>query len=98
MKKEFNEKLIEEETESTIIEYVKELNKEFFKIDITFIDDLIELIGKNECCIHQDMLLKYGVLTDIHTSNNVKRLLDKICVIKLINIDIFSNHNFHINF
>ena len=75
---EFNQALLTVNDDITIIEYVKMLNDKFFKIDIDFIDDFIELVKKDECCIHHDMLYKYGVLTENETTtNNVKRLLEQ---------------------
>lgn len=45
----------------TIIDYVKAVNRLKYKIDIDFIDEFIELVNKDECCIHHNMLQKYGV-------------------------------------
>ena len=43
----------------------------------------MNLVNKNECCIPQEYLLKYGVLTNIETSGTVKRLIDQ-CDLKEI--------------
>ena len=40
---EFNEQLIQENRDITIIDYVKELNNKYFNIDISFIDDFIDM-------------------------------------------------------
>ena len=39
----FNQKLIDENVEITIIDYVKLLNYEVYHIDITFVNDLLLL-------------------------------------------------------
>ena len=74
--KEFNDEIVKEGIEMTIIDYIKEINKRFYQIDIDFIDDFINMVGSSECCIPHDMLFKYGVLTD-HDSQDVKRLLNQ---------------------
>ena len=58
-----------------IIEYVKEINKLTFKIKIIFINDFIELIDKNNFCIHHSMLQKYDVSNLINQSNEANRIM-----------------------
>ena len=60
----FNPKLVDENVEINIIDYVTLLNNESYHIDISFIDDFINLVDKDECCISHDMLYKYGVSSD----------------------------------
>jgi phage anti-repressor protein len=60
----------------TIIEYVKEINKLQYNIDISFIDEFLDLVTKDECCIHHSLLTKYGILSGNSTAH-VKRLLDQ---------------------
>ena len=72
----FNQKLIDENVEITIIDYVKLLNYDVYHIDITFVNDLLLLIYEDECCIHHDMLYKYGVLSE-HDTHDVKRLFEQ---------------------
>ena len=74
---EYNTYLVENQVNINIIEYVKEVNKIKYNIDISFIDEFIELVNKNECCIHHNMLEKYGILTLKNGSTNIKRLLDQ---------------------
>lgn len=52
----YNNYLIENKENVTIIDYVKQINKILYNIDINFLDKFIELISKNECCIHHTML------------------------------------------
>jgi hypothetical protein len=74
---EYNNYLVENQININIIEYVKEVNKIDFKIDIDFIDDFIELVSKKECCIHHSMLEKYGVLKLNKGTLRVKELLEQ---------------------
>jgi hypothetical protein len=57
----YNNYLIQIQKQIDIIEYVKEVNKIEYNIDIDFIDEFIELVSKNECCIHHNLLQKYGI-------------------------------------
>jgi hypothetical protein len=74
---EFNIYLISNKINPNIIDYVKDINKIKYSIDISFIDDFIELVSKDECCIHHNMLVKYGVLTSNNISTHIKRILEQ---------------------
>ena len=74
---EFNNYLVENQLNINIIEYVKKVNEIEFKINIDFIDDFIELVSKKECCIHHNMLEKYGVLTLNKGTTRVKELMEQ---------------------
>jgi len=67
--------LIENQININIIDFVKEVNNLEFKIDISFIDEFIELVSKNECCIHHNMLQKYDIISLNGTTNDIKRIL-----------------------
>ena len=69
--------LVDNQVNVNIIDFVKEVNKLEFKIDITFIDEFIELVSKNECCIHHNMLEKYEVLKLDKGTTRVKELLEQ---------------------
>ena len=58
---EYNNYLVKNKTNVDIIEYIKEINKLTFNIDINFIDDFINLVDSDTCCIYHSMLKKYGV-------------------------------------
>uniref|UniRef100_A0A6C0H843 Helicase ATP-binding domain-containing protein n=1 Tax=viral metagenome TaxID=1070528 RepID=A0A6C0H843_9ZZZZ len=73
--KHFNNKLIENNNNISIIEYVKKINNLYYNIDNS--DDLINMIGKDECCIHHNMLKKYGISTLNGTTNYIKKLLSQ---------------------
>ena len=77
----YNKELIEEKKNPSIIEYVKALNEKFYKIDISFIDDFLKLVGTNECIIPHMMLEKYGVLkitrSNQEHTNEINTLLEK---------------------
>ena len=75
--KEYNSYLVENQVNVNIIDYVKEVNKLEFKIDISFIDEFIELVGKNECCIYHNMLETYEVLKLNKGTTRVKELLEQ---------------------
>ena len=59
---EYNTYLVENQININIIDFVKEVNKLKYNIDISFIDEFIELVSKNECCIHHNMLQKYEMI------------------------------------
>jgi hypothetical protein len=48
--------LVDNQVNVNIIEFVKEINKIKYNIDISFIDEFIELVSKDECCIHHNLL------------------------------------------
>ena len=60
----------------TLIDFVKELNKIIYKIDILFIDDLLGLVGKNEICIPHKYLVEYGIVTE-NSSGHVLRIINQ---------------------
>jgi len=53
---EFNKTLVEEKIEFTINEYIEVVNDKFYDIDISFMKDFQDLVSKDECCIHHEML------------------------------------------
>ena len=65
----YNQKLVNGNEVITIIEYVKKLNDTFYHIDISFIDDFIELVNKEGFIIHHYMLFKYEVLSKSDSYN-----------------------------
>ena len=77
MIQEYNSNLIENQVSINIIDYVKQVNKLSYNIDITFIDEFIELVDKNDCCIHHNMLVKYGIIILNKGSTDIKRLLEQ---------------------
>ena len=46
-------------------------------MEIDFIDDFIELVSKDECCIHHDMLQKYGILSLKKGTTDIKNLINQ---------------------
>jgi hypothetical protein len=69
--------LIENQININIIDFVKEINKIKYNIDISFIDEFIELVSKDDCCIHHNMLEKYEVLKLNKGTTRVKELLEQ---------------------
>ena len=49
-----NEDLISKNEEIIILDYVKKLNDKFYNIDISFIDDFIELVDKDGFVYHMN--------------------------------------------
>jgi hypothetical protein len=75
--KEYINYLVDNQVNVNIIEFVKELNKLKYNIDISFIDEFIELVEKNECCIHHNMLQKYGVTALKGGTSHVREMLNQ---------------------
>ena len=73
----FNNILVEKQHTINIIDYIKDINNLYYKIEIDFIDEFIELINKDDFCIHHEMLKKYGILTLSSSTNDIKRLLEQ---------------------
>ena len=71
----YNNSLVDSKTIINIIDYVKAINKLKYNIDIDFIDEFIELVDKDECCIHHDMLKKYKVLQLTKGTTDIKNLI-----------------------
>ena len=74
---EYNNYLVENQININIIEYIKEVNKLKYNIDISFIDEFIELVSKDECCIHHNMLEKYGIITLKKGTTDINKLLEQ---------------------
>ena len=72
---EYNNYLIKNESNVDIIEYITEINKLEFNINISFIDEFIKFVGRKDFCIHHLMLQKYGVLKLKNGTFQVKELL-----------------------
>ena len=72
---EYNTYLVENQIQINIIDFVKEVNKLKYNIDISFIDEFIELVSKDECCIHHNMLEKYEIISLKSGTTDIKRLL-----------------------
>ena len=74
---EFNKKLVDDKSRITIIDYVKKLNDLYFHIDISFIDDFMDLISKKECFIEHELLLKYEIYKFANGSSDMKKVLEQ---------------------
>ena len=73
----FNENLVETCNDMNIIQYVKEINNQFYYLEIDFIDDFLDLCNKDGFIINHEMLYKYGVLSENTDSSHVIRLLNQ---------------------
>ncbi len=75
---EFNVKLAAKDAQFTVRAYLRKLNKKIFKQPIEdFVDDLLDLVIRDDCCIPHDRLMKYGVLTGSSVSYNVLKMLEQ---------------------
>ena len=74
---EYNDYLIKNKRIVTILEYVTDVNEIKYNIEIDFIDELLELVIKDECCIHHNMLVKYGISTLKAGSKDVRRIIEQ---------------------
>jgi hypothetical protein len=72
--KAFNEKLVVENVDITILDYVKLLNNKFYHIAIDFIDDFIDLVDKEGFVINHEMLFKYEILAKTSATNVLNSL------------------------
>ena len=73
----YNTYLVDNQININIIDFVKEINKLKYNIDISFIDEFIKLVSKNKCCIYHNMLQKYGISNLKGGSKDIKRLLEQ---------------------
>ena len=78
----YNEYLVTNKIQIHIIDYVKQINNKCFNIDISFIDEFIELVSKDECCIHHSLLKKYEISSLTGGSKDINRLLKQYDFIK----------------
>ena len=69
--------MFNENTDINIIDYIKNVNKLDFNIDISFIDELLSYVNKNEICIPHELFVKYKVISSTSSSNNIVRLIEQ---------------------
>ena len=72
---EYNDYLVKNKIVVPILEYVKDVNDITYNIEIDFIEELLDLVIKDECCIHHNMLVKYGVLSLKSGTTDIKNLI-----------------------
>ena len=78
----YNEDSISTNEETIILDYKKKLNDKFYNIDISFIDEFIELVDKDEFCIYHEMLVIYGASQMSSGSNYIKNLWNNTFLLK----------------
>ena len=78
----YNSMLLENNTNITILDYVNAINDQFYKIDISFINELLDYVIKDDFCIPHTLLVKYGILSEKNLSTHVKDMLDQYGMIK----------------
>ena len=73
----FNKLIIESNTTITIRQYIDYINATHYNINITFIDELFELVSRDDCCIPHTYLKKYKISKLTSGSNDVIKLFNK---------------------
>jgi len=56
----YNKKLLEENKNITIIDYIKYVARNICEINISFMDDLLELMIEDKINIHHKKLIEFG--------------------------------------
>ena len=72
----YNDYLIENDIDHTLIEYLKDANDKFYNYDIKFMEEFMELVDRVDFCISHEYLFEYKVATESTTTANVLRLLE----------------------
>ena len=72
---EYNDYLIDNDIDYTLEEYLNDANNKFYKYDISFMKEFMDLVDRVDFCIDHKYLIKYEVLTDGNTSNNILQML-----------------------
>ena len=70
---EFNRKLIETKENINILEYARQINNKTNKIDLSFLEEFIELIDKDEFCINSIKIYNLNIFANLER----KSLLNK---------------------
>ena len=78
----YNNMLLENNTNITILDYVNAINDQFYKIDISFITELLDYVIKDDFCVPHTLLVKYDILSEKNLSTHVKDMLDQYGMIK----------------
>ena len=59
---EYNDYLINNDIDYTLEEYLKDANEKFYKYDISFMKEFMDLVDRIDFCIHHEYLIKYGIV------------------------------------
>ena len=71
----YNKKLLEENKNIDIISYIKYVAKNIYVINISFMDDLLELIIKDDINIHHNKLVEFGILKLNRGTTDIKNII-----------------------
>jgi phage anti-repressor protein len=74
---EYNKYLVDSNISITIIDYVKEANKRKYNIDLTFMEEFLELVERDDFCISHSMLVKYEIINTNSGTIDIKRMLEQ---------------------
>ena len=72
---EYNDYLIKNNINLTLIEYIKDANKKFYEYDISFMEDFMELVNRDDFCISHEYLKKYKIITINCDNSNISKML-----------------------
>ena len=59
---EYNDYLIDNDIDYTLEEYLNDANEKFYKYDISFMKEFMDLVNRVDFCIHHEYLIKYGIV------------------------------------
>lgn len=77
--KDYVNSLINNTIKLDMLEFFNEVNNGIYNIDITFMGYFLDLCNKNdEYCVSQEKLQEYEVLTNINTSKDVLKSLERL--------------------
>ena len=71
----YNDDLIKDNISITIQEYTKNVMQNIYNKDISYIDELLNLMVKDEIHIHHSYLIKYGIIKGSNCSNRIKEFI-----------------------
>ena len=73
---EYNQLLVSQKIELTLVEYITEANSKLLLVDMEFMEEFMDLVGRDDFCIPHELLYKYGALTE-RDSHVIKRALEQ---------------------
>ena len=74
---EYNQYLIDNNIDLTLIEYIKDANKRFYEYDISFMEEFMNLVDRVDFCIPHEYLIKYKVVAPTNNSNKILDILNQ---------------------
>jgi len=72
----YNDDLIKDNIIITIQEYTKNVMHDIYNKDIYYIDELLNLMVKDEIHVHYSYLIKYGIIKESNYANKIKEFIE----------------------